>query len=165
MRMYRPGLPPVITDEPDEAPPQAPAPKPVVFLSVEEAMAHAKARALATGYNPQQPEIIPNPTPSPPVTLTGEAPANQSAEVQFTNVGQQMPMGVLGIAGSAQAFAVAQNPPQIAVDPVEILPSKQADSAAPPPPVEGIPQAPEPTAPDVTGMKFPDDVFASELMK
>lgn len=210
MKMYRPGLPPVITDEPDESPPQAPAPqKPIEFTSIEEATAHFKA--LAAARQLQQPEIIPNPTPSPPVTLTGEALAGQSAEVQFTKLGQQLPMGVAGGAGLnqqqvAQASAAASpfmyqgvevtfdgvapnpprpapalsgaptdflfnqtqpapNPPQIAVDPVETLPSEQADSTAPSPPVEGTPPAPEPVARDVTGMKFPDDVFASELMK
>lgn len=184
-------MPPIITDEPDETPPQAPAPKAIVFLSVEEAMAHAKARALANQV--LQPEIIPNPTPSPPVTLTGDAPVNQSAEVQFTNVGQQLPMGVLGIAGAAQATAASPlmykgveihfdhvdpkpapkpltfidepfagesppNPPQTAADPAETLPSEQADSAAPPPAVEGTPQSP-------VGLKFPDDMAASELLK
>ena len=69
MKVHLAGLPPYTVDEP-EVPmaPSAPHVTPDSTPSaIEAAIAAANARAAAVAH---QPEIIPNPTPSPSVVLT-----------------------------------------------------------------------------------------------
>lgn len=139
MKVFRPGLPPVFTDEdavnqPPKVPTPAQAAKPAnPFLPPEEAMAAAAARHAATKGeqpDPNQPPPAPVPPATPAEPPQGPAPNPGASGAPATTqlIPPVVPQPLIdNNAPPAPSPAPTPQPEQPAADPLALTPAEEAE--------------------------------------